>query len=102
MPNATVSSGATGTPVIALDSATTTGNTVTFSDDLTTVEIVTAVALSADVWWTCDGTAPNAGSGWFIPAGTVGKDSRQPPTSGNTVVRLYSTGTPSVRVQRGT
>lgn len=96
MADHTVTAGAIGSPAFALTA--TAVSTVTFSDDVQSIEVISDG--TAAVWWTCDGTTPAANVGYYIPI--VGVDERQPPTSGNTVVKLWSTGTPTVRVQRGT
>lgn len=74
--------------------------TVTFDSDVTTVEVVSNGV--AKIRWTCDGTTPNATTGWFMPSGLVMVDSRQPTTAALTVVKLWSDGAPTVVVQRDT
>lgn len=71
---------------------------VEFTEDIDTIEVISDGA--AAVWWTCDGTDPEVGVGWYMPA-TQSVDERQPSTGTATVVKLYSAGTPTVRVQRG-
>lgn len=73
---------------------------VKFAERMSSVDVVIA-STEAPVWWTCDGTNPDPanGVGWYIPR--VGVDTRLPPTSGPTVVKLRSTGTAVLRVQRG-
>lgn len=73
--------------------------TVTFtSQDLNTVEVI-VVDNTAPVRWTCDGTTPDEDNGWYIPRDGV--DSRQPPTAGTTIVKLWTSGTGKACVQRG-
>lgn len=99
MPNVTAN--AYGTPsLMTLDAAANT-NTVTFTSDLNNVTVITVGAPAADIWWTCDGTQAAVGVGYYIPSGSQGIDTRQPPNAGPTVVSLYSAGSPVVRVQRG-
>lgn len=91
----TVSAQAIGSPAFPLVAGEV--STVTFTEDLASVEVISNG--TADVWWTCDGTMPALGSGYYLP--TLGVDEREPTTSGQTVVKLWSAGTPTVRVQRG-
>jgi hypothetical protein len=92
-----VASGAIGTAATALTASTVL--TVTFAEDLNYVEVISDG--TAAVWWTADGTTdPAAGTGYYIPA-TAAVDRRPGGGSGLTTVKLFSTGTPTVRVQRG-
>ena len=96
----TVASGKVGTGLITLTANTV--ETVTFtSEDIPRVEVVSPASNTADVWYTNDGNDPTvAGAGaYYLPPGSV--DSREPPTAGATVIKLISSGTPTVRVQRG-
>lgn len=73
--------------------------TVTFeNEDVDTIEVV-VVGNTAPVRWTCDGSEPGEDAGWYVP--TDGVDQRQPPTAGETVVKLWSSGTGKACVQRG-
>lgn len=73
--------------------------TVTFTDeDLQSVEVV-VVSNTAPVRWTCDGSDPTEDTGYYIPRDGV--DEREPPTSGATVVKLWTIGTATACVQRG-
>lgn len=74
--------------------------TVTFNDDLDSVEI--SHDGTADVYLTVDGATPAIADDatWCIPAG-FGADTFYPPTSNGTVVKVISAGTPKVWVQRG-
>ena len=96
MADIAVAAGQTGSGLITLTANVI--STVTFADDVQSVEVITNG--NAEVWWTCDGTDPAVGVGWYVPA-ALGVDDRQPTTSGNTVVKLFSAGAPTVRVQRG-
>lgn len=95
MADHTIGSGEYGSPLFALTADEV--STVTFADDLDTVEVYSDG--TAEVWWTADGTAPSStGHGYLIP--TMGIDVRGVPTSGGTVVKLWSSGNPTVRVCR--
>lgn len=99
----TVDSGQIGTPLLTLvadDIAT-----VTFHGPTGTVEVISDGA--GPLWWTSDGTEPAEGHGWFIPS--MGTDERRLPNpkprrsidpAAVTTIRLWSPGTPQVRVQR--
>lgn len=97
MPNYNIPAGGIGSPAFALVANQV--STVTFNDDLITVEVITDG--TAPLWWRCDAGTPaiNDTNSLYIP--TLGVDSRQPTSPGNTTVTLISTGTPTVRVQRG-
>lgn len=96
MPDINLSAGSVGTTTVTLTASAV--QIVNFAEDIQSVEVYSDGI--APVWWTCDGTTPAVGVGYYIPA-VVGVDSRQPRVSGTTSVRLFSTGTPTVRVQRG-
>lgn len=83
-------------PEIALTPSTV--QTVTFNWDVVAVEVISDGA--AKLRWTCDGSDPSNTHGYFMPA-LVMVDTRQPPTAGQTVVKLWSAGAPSVVVQVG-
>lgn len=72
---------------------------VTFSEDLDGVEIISD-GLSA-VYVTVDGSDPAVAgqSSWVLPAGIMGL-TLDVPTSGVTVVKLVSAGTPKMSVTR--
>lgn len=73
--------------------------TVTFThEDLDSVELV-VINNAGRVRWTCDGSEPGEDAGWYVPVDGV--DSQQPPTSGATVVKVWSSGTATACVQRG-
>lgn len=84
----------------AFQLAASTVDTVNFAVDLKHVEIITDGA--AAVWYTFDGTDPTVDGKdcYYLPAAPA-VDSREPATSGATVVKLISAGTPKIRVQRG-
>ncbi|MEQ7847735.1 hypothetical protein [Nocardioides kribbensis] len=73
---------------------------VTFNDDLDSVEI--AHDGTADLYLTVDGSTPVIGGdgSWCIPAG-FGADTFYPPSANGTVVKVISAGTPKVWIQRG-
>jgi hypothetical protein len=97
MPDYQIAAGGYGTPKFALVAGQV--STVTFAEDISTLEVYTDG--TAEVWWTADGSTPNAatGHGYFLPAFPSAED-REPPTGGATVIKLVSTGTPMVRVGR--
>lgn len=70
-------------------------DTVTFPEGLNRLEVIKTG--DADLWWTCDGSTPGVNVGYFVPAGSL-VDVRDPKGLAN-VVKLFSTGTPKVRVQ---
>jgi hypothetical protein len=75
--------------------------TVRFAEDLNSVDVISDG--TAAVYYTLNGSTPAvAGSNcYLIPAGAIGVDTREPPTSGPTLVKLISEGTPVISVQRG-
>lgn len=81
-----------------LDLTPDTITTVTFADDVQSVEVI-VVDNTAPVRWTCDGTDPSEDTGFYIPL--TGVDEREPPTAGSTVVKLWTSGTAKACVQRG-
>ena len=95
----TVSADAIGTSLFTMTANT--ADVVTFTDDLTDVEVVSDGA--AAVYYTIDGSTPsiNGANCYYLPSGVASVDARKPRTDGGTVVKLISAGTPSVRVQRG-
>ncbi|MDB5716437.1 MAG: hypothetical protein JWO15_3834 [Sphingomonadales bacterium] len=96
-----VAAGAIGSPVLTLAAGVVT--TVAFAEDLQSVEVISSG--TSPVWWTCDGSTPSDGVGYYVP--TLGVDERTPQRKAAdgaqhfTVVKLFSLGTPTVRVQRG-
>ncbi len=96
----TVAKGKVGSPAFLLTAGQV--STVTFAEDLDSVEVYSDGL--APVWWTCDGTTPAEGNGYFIPLAAI--DERRPVLTedhdpSRVVVRLWSAGAPTVRVQRG-
>lgn len=94
----TVAAGKVGTAAFTLVADAV--DTVTFTGtDLDAVTVVSDGA--AAVWYTLDGSTPTVGGDncWYIPD-VVGVDTQSPPSSGQTVVKLISAGTPLLRVQR--
>ena len=73
-------------------------DTVTFDRDCDEVEVIADGA--AAVYFTVDGSAPTvAGNNTHVlPAGAVGRRRVVVPTSGDTVVKLISSGTPRYSV----
>ncbi len=99
MPDYTVAAG-----LIAAHNATVTAGqvtTVTFREDLPSVDVIADG--STDVYYTLDGSAPTiAGAHTYrLPVGAMTIDTRQPNTSGPTVVRLIASVNTVVSVQRG-
>ena len=71
--------------------------TVTFAEDVRAIEVV-IVGNTAPVRWTCDGSDPSEDAGFYIPL--AGIDQREPPTAGQTVVKVWTSGTGKACVQR--
>ncbi len=73
-------------------------STVTLGSDASKVEILNVTG-TAEVYVTVDGSTPTVGGNgsWVLPA-AIGSIELQPRTSGNTVVKLISAGTPRVSV----
>lgn len=92
-----ISSGGHGSPLFVLTAGA--ESSVTFAEDLEKVEVYSDG--TAPVWWTCSGETPSTstGVGYLIPGAAI--DVRSPKSGSATVVKLISTGTPNVRVQRG-
>ena len=73
--------------------------TVTLDADYFEVEVVN-VSGTAEVYFTTDGSAPAiGGDGSNVLPAAIGYVQLQPRTSGNTVVKLISSGTPRVSVR---
>lgn len=75
-------------------------DTVTYAEDIPQVTVVSDGA--AALFYTLDGSTPtvNGANCYILPAGAVSVDARWIPTSGATVVKLISAGTPTYSVQR--
>lgn len=75
-----------------------TADTITFGRDLDRVEVYSDG--TAALYFTVDGTVPvvGASSTWELPAGAALSRDVAVPTSGHTVVRLISAGTPRYSV----
>jgi hypothetical protein len=75
-------------------------DTVTFADDLDTVEVLSDGA--AALYFTADGTTPVIGDDacWELPAGATSARTVPVPTAGGSVIKLISTGTPKYSVSR--
>lgn len=99
MASYTVAEDAIGTAVFTM--AANTVDTVTFADDLTNLGVINVDGV-AEVFYTMDGSTPTVGGAncYYLPAAAA-VDTRCPRTSGGTVVKLISAGTPKIRVQRG-
>ncbi len=77
----------------------TTVATLTFDEDFPVVE-VSNVDGAAAVYFRFDGTAPTVGgAGTHVLPAEIGSVRRKPKTSGVTVVKLISAGTPKVAVR---
>jgi len=97
MADHTVAAGAVAKHGIVL--AASTVDTVTFSDNVGAVQIVTDG--SAAVYYTIDGTTPTvAGANTFMIPAALSVDERSMPNFGSDVVKLISAGTPTLSVQR--
>jgi hypothetical protein len=77
-----------------------TADTVTFADDLDQVEVSSDG--TAALYFTVDGSTPAIGGDncWELPAGALAARVVPVPTSGGTVVKLLSAGTPKYSVSR--
>ena len=95
MADVTVAAGGIGTPEIVLSPGQV--YTVEFAEDVPAVEVVVS-ACTSPVWWTCDGSTPAPGTGYYVPA--PGIDEREPPMGGPSVVKLVSSSAATLRVQR--
>lgn len=94
-----ITTGTVGTAAWALTAAQV--DTVTFAADLNKVMVINPSTNSDAVWWTCDGTDPSVGglASFYCPPGAA--DAQEPASSGGTVVKVISAGTPTIRVQKG-
>lgn len=97
--NTSVPAGEFATPTIALTAATV--DTVTFADDCDMVEVWTSDG-TALIYFTIGGATPASGAkNTYVVAASAGSALEvSVPTSGGTVVKLISSGTPSYRVTR--
>lgn len=74
-------------------------STVTLDTDYSFLEVVNVTG-TASVYFTMDGTTPTVkGNGTIVLPAAIGGVEVQPPTSGATVVKLISSGTPDVSVR---
>lgn len=96
----TVAAGQIGVYEVTLTAATV--DTVTFDDDVDTVEVLSHDGAAA-VYFTVDGSTPTvAGKGcWMLPA-AASSATVDVGTAGDTVVKLISAGTPKVSISRAT
>lgn len=101
MPDVTVRAGEVSSGLVTLTPNQV--STVTFTEDLGFVTVIHSEAGSGMVWYTTDGSTPVIGgrSAWPLPAGMI--DERRPTvhTSEGDVVKLISSGSPTVIVTRG-
>lgn len=73
--------------------------TLTFNVDFNRVEVLN-VDGAAEVYFTMDGTAPTVGgTGCHVLPAAIASCEAEPTTSGATVVKLISSGTPKVSVR---
>jgi hypothetical protein len=73
--------------------------TVTLDADYAEIEVTNVDGVAA-VYFTTDGTTPDiAANGSHVLPAAIGFVSLRPRTSGNTVVKLKSAGTPKVSVR---
>jgi hypothetical protein len=74
-------------------------STFTFDEDFDNVEVL-SVDGAALAYFTTDGTTPEvAATGTHILPAAIGGLVVQPPTGGNTVVKVISAGTPMISVR---
>ncbi|MFF8784815.1 hypothetical protein [Streptomyces sp. NPDC015125] len=75
--------------------------TTTFGEDLDEVTIVSLDGAAA-LYFTVDGRTPTVGgaNARVMPA-AIGAVSVDVPTAGNSVVKVISSGTPTISIQRG-
>ena len=75
-------------------------DTFTFPDDVTEVEVLSHDG-AATIYFTVDGTAATiTGRHCRILPAAVSSVTAEPPTAGPTVVRVISSGTPTISVTR--
>lgn len=99
MANVTVAVGEVSSGEVALTASTV--STVTFTENIGSVSLINAD--TTIVWFTVDGTTPTVGGrgSWPLPAGAVIENKSTVNSSGTDVVKLISSGTPTVIVTRG-
>ncbi|WP_327222998.1 hypothetical protein OG229_02320 [Streptomyces platensis] len=75
--------------------------TTTFTEDLDEVTIVSLDGAAA-LYFTVDGRTPTVGgaNARVVPA-AIGAVNIDVPTAGNSVVKVISSGTPTISIQRG-
>lgn len=93
----TIAAGAIAKHDFALVASTV--ETVTFTDNVTAVEIISDG--TAKVYYTVDGSTPTVGGAncYMIPA-SLSVDERAMPQQGTDAVKLISSGTPTLSIQR--
>ncbi|WP_069883546.1 hypothetical protein [Streptomyces luteocolor] len=75
-------------------------DTVQFADDVDEIEILSHDG-AAPIYFTVDGTAPAVeGRGSRVLPAAISSAMIEPPTSGPTVVKVVSAGTPKISVMR--
>jgi hypothetical protein len=96
MANHTVDAGNIGVHDVTLTADTV--DTVTFEDDLRYVEIISHDGTAA-IYFTVDGSTPTvAGANCYVYPPAIGVVKAQSPQQGETVVKLISSGTPTISV----
>lgn len=93
----TIAAGAVAQHAFAL--STSTVETVTFTDNVSAVQIISDG--TAAVYYTTDGSTPTVGGAncYLIPA-AVCVEERAMPQQGTDAIKLISSGTPTLSVQR--
>lgn len=78
-------------------------DTVAFSaTSIRLLEVVNPGTNIADVWYTIDGTTPTVGGDncYYAPVGSVDTRQNVPIVGGGALIKVISSGTPTIRVQR--
>lgn len=93
-----VAAGKLGAHAFTLAAATV--DTVAFAEDIDEVTVISLDGAAA-VYFTLDGSTPTvAGANTYVLPAALGAAAFEPRTAGPTVVKLISSGTPTISVQR--
>lgn len=92
----------TGTDVAWHGTITVDVETITFDRDQATVSIMSRDG-AGTLWYTVNGDQPteNGPTSYALPAGVIGTDERQVPTTGETVVKIIATSPTAATIARG-